>query len=127
MLVLVNNTFWETSSPQTVLEDFAGKIQERLKNTKVSPPGNLAVTIRYSDGCEIQLLPAIKTATGFRIADPLAEGKWSNVVRPKAFAQKLTDVNQACSGRVVPVIKLFKAAVQKVFPKDLKISGYHAE
>lgn len=126
VLVLVNNTSMEISSPQKVLENFAGQIQQRLPNTDVSV-GKLAVTIRYSDGCEIQLLPAIKTASGFRISDPLAEGKWSNVVRPKAFAQKLTDVNQACSGRVVPVIKLFKAAVQEVFPKDLKISGYHAE
>jgi hypothetical protein len=126
VLVLVNNTSLEKSSPQEVLSYIAGQIGQRLPNTNVSV-GNLAVTISYSDGCEIQLLPAIKTASGFRISDPLAEGKWSNVARPKAFAQKLTDVNQACSGRVVPVIKLFKAAVQEVFPKDLKISGYHAE
>ena len=85
------------------------------------------MTVRYSDGCEIQLLPAIKTATGYKIADSLSSEKWSNVVRPKAFAQKLTAVNKACSGKVVPVIKLFKAAVKEVLPQGSKLSGYHAE
>lgn len=125
-LVFINKSSLENSSPQEVLNYFVGLIRQRLPNTDVSV-GNLAVTVRYSDGCEVQLLPAIKTVTGFKIADPLSEGKWSNVVRPKAFAQKLTTVNQAISGKVVPVIKLFKAAVKEVFPKNLKLSGYHAE
>jgi len=126
-LVLINKTSLEKSSPQEILEYFARRIRERLphiskENVSV---GNMAVTVQYSDGCEVQILPAIRTSSGFRIADP--EGKWSNVVRPKAFAQKLTTVNQEISEKVVPVIKLFKAAVKSNFPKSLKLSGYHAE
>lgn len=125
-LVLVNKTSLQNKSPQETLDYFAQQIQKRLPHTDVSV-GRLAVTVRYSDGCEIQLLPAIKTATGYKIADSVLSTKWSNVVRPKAFAQKLTTVNKACSGKVVPVIKLFKAAVKDALPKNSKLSGYHAE
>lgn len=124
-LVLVNNTSLEKSSPQEVLDYFAQRIKQRLPDTDVSA-GKLAVTIRYSDGQEIQILPAIRTASGVKIASP-EEGKWSNVVRPESFARKLTTVNQGLSGKVVPTIKLFKAVVKDILPKDLKISGYHAE
>jgi hypothetical protein len=124
-LVLVNNTSLEKSSPQEVLDYFAKRIQQRLPNTDVSV-GKLAVTVRYSDGQEIQILPAIRTASGLRISNP-EEGKWSNVVRPDSFARKLTAVNKEFSGKVVPTIKLFKAVVKDILPKDLKISGYHAE
>lgn len=124
-LVLVNNTSLEKSSPQEVLDYFAQRIKQRLPNTDVSA-GKLAVTVRYSDGQEIQILPAIRTASGVKIANP-EEGKWSNVVRPESFARKLTAVNQGLSGKVVPTIKLFKAVVKDILPKDLKISGYHAE
>ncbi|MDJ0619765.1 MAG: CBASS oligonucleotide cyclase [Calothrix sp. MO_192.B10] len=124
-LVLVNNTSLATKSPQEVLKYFEERIQQRLPDTKVSA-GNLAVTVRYSDGQEIQLLPAIKTATGVKISNP-EEGKWSNVVRPDSFARKLTTVNKQFSGKLVPTIKLFKPVVKDILPKDLKISGYHAE
>lgn len=124
-LLLVNNTSLEKNSPQEVLDYFVQRIQQRLPNTDVSA-GRLAVTVRYSDGQEIQILPAIRTTNGLKIANP-EEGKWSDVVRPESFARKLTAVNQGLSGKVVPTIKLFKAVVKDILPKDLKISGYHAE
>jgi hypothetical protein len=124
-LVLVNNTSLEKKSPQEVLEFFAQRIKQRLPNTDVAV-GKLAVTVQYSDGQEIQLLPAIRTKTGFKISNP-DEDKWSNVVRPESFARKLTAVNQALSGRLMPTIKLFKSIIDKTIPKNLKISGYHAE
>ena len=90
--------------------------------------GDLAVTISYSDGTEIQLLPAIRTASGgVRIAEPGSTG-WSNVVRPEIFAEELSAVNQANHGRVTPAIKLAKAiADYHITRKDRKISGYHME
>jgi hypothetical protein len=124
-LVLVNNTSLENKSPQEVLDYFEQRIKQRLPNTNVCA-GKLAVTVRYSDGQEIQFLPAIRTASGVKITNP-ETGKWSNVVRPDSFARKLTAVNQGLSGKVVPTIKLFKAVVKDILPKDLKISGYHAE
>jgi hypothetical protein len=124
-LVLLNDTSLANKSPKEVLNYFEQKIRQRLPNSNVSA-GDLAITVKYSDKNEIQLLPAIKTASGFRIADP-ATGQWSNVVRPVAFARKLTSVNQDLGGKVVPAIKLFKALVKNVLPSDMKISSYHAE
>ena len=125
LLVKINGTSLQGKSPGEVLEYFAAQIRERLPGTKVEV-GVLAVTVTYSDGHTIQVLPAISTATGLRIA--AAEGKrWSNVIRPEAFAQKLTDVNRGCYGKVVPVIKLFKAIIDKEMPANAKLSGYHIE
>lgn len=83
------------------------------------------MTVRYSDGTEIQVLPALKTATGVRVALPDGSG-WSSVVRPQEFAKKLTSVNQAQGGRVVPVIKLFKG-LQTQLPATSQLTGYHIE
>ena len=90
--------------------------------------GNLAVTIKYYDGTEIQLLPAIRTSSGgVRIAEPGSTG-WSNVVRPEIFAEELSAVNQANHGRVTATIKLAKAIADcHITRQDRKISGYHME
>ena len=57
--------------------------------------GNLAVTVNYADGAEIQVLPAIRRSNGgIRIANPGGAG-WSNVVQPENFARKLVEVNNA--------------------------------
>jgi hypothetical protein len=109
---------------QEVLRRFAARIQRRLPNTQVTP-GQLAVTVRYSDGHELQVLPALRTGSGVRIPSPSGEG-WSNVIRPEAFARKLTEVNRNCGRRVVPTIKLFKGA-QESLPENARLSGYHVE
>ena len=89
--------------------------------------GKLAVTVRYSDGVEIQILPAIKTKSGIRIPDPKSNG-WSRVIRPEKFAEKLTKVNQENQGRVIPAIKLTKGLAARSIQREKdKISGYHLE
>lgn len=124
VLVNLKDTDLIKKNPRELLSYFATQIEKRLPNTKAKA-GNMAVTVTYKDGCEVQLLPAIKTATGYKI--PNADGSnWSNVVRPRKFAEKLTEVNNKIGGKVVPTIKLFKAAISNL-PKDAQISGYHAE
>ena len=90
--------------------------------------GDLAVTVNYFDGTEIQLLPAIRTASGgVRIPEPGSSG-WSNVVRPERFAKELSSVNRATDGRLTPTIKLAKAMADcHITRQDKKISGYHME
>jgi hypothetical protein len=109
---------------QEVLRRFSARIRRRLPNTDVTP-GRLAVTVRYSDGHELQILPALSTGSGVRIPSPSGDG-WSNVIRPEAFARKLTEVNRNCGRRVVPTIKLFKGA-QESLPENAHLSGYHIE
>lgn len=123
-LVCLNDTSLADKSPNDVIKTFAKIIQDRLPKTEVSV-GDLAVTVKFSDGHEVQLLPAVRTAQGFRIASP-GENKWSNVIAPDRFAKKLTQVNQKLSNKVVPVIKLAKSINEKL-PKQSRLSGYHLE
>ena len=125
LLVKVNDTSLEGKSPHEVLDYFAGRLRERLPDTEIIV-GKLAVTVKYADGSEIQILPAVSTATGIRISKPNSN-EWSNVIRPDSFAKKLTEVNKNCGGKVVPVIKLFKAVLEKKLPEDVRPNGYHAE
>ena len=113
------------STPESVLQEFARVLAKRLPYDVNVHGGRLAVTVTYPDGMHIQFLPAIRTTTGVRI--PAANSdQWSRVVRPEAFAQKLTERNEACLGRLVPLVKLAKATIAEL-PESYRPSGYHVE
>ncbi|OMD44053.1 CBASS oligonucleotide cyclase [Paenibacillus odorifer] len=124
MLVLINNHRLASATPDEVLKSFRNQVKKRLPNTEVKI-GALAVTVKFSSGHEIQLLPSIKTETGYKIARS-DENRWSNVIKPHKFAEKLTAVNQANGNKVVPVIKLMKK-VNSCLPSHKQLSGYHIE
>ena len=126
-LLIVNQSSLVNQTPEEAIEYVRDTIQNRLRQNTVSA-GNLAVTVGYSDGTEIQILPAIRTNTGgVRIAEP-GSTRWSNVARPDDFAKELAKVNTARDGRVVPVIKLAKAMANCFISRpSRKISGYHME
>ena len=112
--------------PWKVVAYVRDTIKRRLPKNPVRK-GNLAVTVSYADKTEIQILPTIRTTDGFRIAEP-GSTKWSNVVHPERFAERLIKVNNARGGRIVPVIKLAKAMADCfITQEDRKISGYHME
>ena len=126
VLLIVNESSLVNQPPTNVIEYVRDTIQRRLPNNEVSS-GMLAVTVKYSKGPEIQVLPAIRRKKGIRIAE-LGGAKWSNVARPDDFAAELAKVNTARDGRVVPVIKLAKAMTDCfITQEDRKISGYHME
>ena len=113
-------------SPDQAIRYVEASIRQRLPLTEVSA-GNLAVTVKFSDGSVIQVLPAIRTDSGIRIANP-RENRWSGVIHPERFAQKLTEVNQANQGAVIPAVKLTKVLANRIIQSDRdKISGYHIE
>ena len=126
-LLIVNQSSLVNQTPAMVIEYVRDTIQNRLRQNTVSA-GNLAVTVSYSDGTEIQILPAIRTnSDGVRIADP-GSTQWSKVARPDDFAEKLAKVNTARNGRVVPIIKLAKAMADCFITRPgRKMSGYHME
>ena len=126
VLLIVNESSLVNQPPTKVIEYVRDTIQRRLPNNEVSS-GMLAVTVKYSKGPEIQVLPAIRRKKGIRIAEP-GGAKWSNVARPDDFAAKLAKVNTARDGRVAPVIKLAKAMSDCfITQEDRKISGHHME
>lgn len=124
-LVFLRDEELESSSPREVLARFRDILADRLTDPVDIRQGEMAVTVTYPDDSELQLLPAIRTASGMRVA---ASGglEWSRVVRPDAFATRLTDANRATSQKLVPTIKLAKGAIAQL-PKDQKLSGYHVE
>lgn len=126
VLFLINDSSLVGRIPSEALREMVRRIRQRLPNTEVSA-GSMAVTIKFSDGIEIQALPAIRTSSGIRVASPNAN-EWSNVVHPDRFARKLTQVNQANANGVIPTIKLAKAMAAHAIRSDRdRISGYHME
>lgn len=87
--------------------------------------GQMAVTITYRDGMELQLLPAV--ARGDSVAVSSQDGDdWSHV-RPKEFAETLSRVNERQGRAVVPAIKLAKAIAAQALPEKPCPNGYHME
>ena len=120
-----SDSLLESSSAKEALDMFAEILGRELGYTVHIREGNLAVTVTFSDGMEIQILPAVRTPSGIRI--PSANGSgWSPVIRPHVFAEKLTQRNEACGGRLVPVIKLAKTVLAEL-PESIRPSGYHIE
>ena len=129
-LLIVDESSLRNQSPSNVIEYVRDVVQRQpffFISGTVST-GNLAVTVNYGDGTEIQLLPALRTSSGgVRISEPGSTG-WSNVVRPEVFAEELSAANQASGGRVTPTIMLAKAMADcHIRREDAKISGYHLE
>ena len=126
VLLMVNDSSLASRAPAQAISHVEEILNRRFRNNRVRS-GNLAVTIDYSDGMELQILPAIRTTNGVRIAEP-GSTNWSNIVQPDRFADELTEVNTARHGRVVPTIKLAKAIADCFVRKPCrKITGYHME
>ena len=127
VLLIVNQSSLVNQSPAKVVQQVRKAIKGRLPDNPVRA-GNLAVTVEYASGIEIQVLPAIRTNSGgVRIAEP-GSTSWSNVVHPENSARRLAEVNDANNGRVVQVIKLAKAMANcHISRPSRKFSGYHLE
>lgn len=125
LLALVHNSSLSDCSPSEVKSYIYEQLSSRLKSVQSIEKGNLAITIRYKDGMEVQLIPALEKYSGYRIPDKNGE-QWSPVIRPDKFACKLTSLNQSLSGNVVRVIKLVKG-INDQSSTDVQISGYHVE
>lgn len=124
-LCFLNPSKFSTESPQQLLQELENFLSDVLRNQADVERGALSIKITYEDGPELQILPALRTATGVRL--PASEGEgWSQVVHPDRFANTLTDVNQRLNGNVVPVIKLIKVAINNL-NLDPKMKGYHIE
>ena len=113
-------------SPDEVKGNFATTLKQALPQGDVEEirQGRMAVTVKYLDGTEIQLLPAI------RVGDELAVSSWDSKswmsIRPGNFARSLTTRNQSHGGAVIPAIKVAKAIFANKLGDDGP-SGYHVE
>lgn len=113
-------------SSDKVLDLFYHEIFKKLPREDVTSitKGNMAVTISYSDGNEVQLLPAVQCDK--LICIPNAEGTGWNKTDPHIFQKTLTKHNKDLSGTLVPTIKLVKSLISDL-PEQQRISGHHIE
>jgi hypothetical protein len=124
-LVTLNNSELSSLSPKDVLNYLKSKLDGKLKNLDNINVGELAVTLNFSNNVKIQILPAIKQGDGFKIPKT-TKNEWSNLIKPKKFAEKLTQVNKNLNGSVIPVIKIVKGINSRIL-KDHPLKSYHIE
>ena len=123
-LVLLNNSELANKSPSEVKNSFFDRLRQRFPQTEITK-GDLAITLKFKDGHIVQLLPAIKDRTGYKIQSPTSSNEWSRI-NPRSFVLSLRAVNRNMSGKLIPVIKLAKSIISAL-PEKRQISGYHAE
>lgn len=87
-LAILNNSELANYTPDKVKEYFLNCLKERLPNTEIKV-GKLAITLRFTSGVEIQVLPALRDATGIRIASSRRDNEWSHLIHPDKFAKAL--------------------------------------
>lgn len=87
--------------------------------------GVMAITLRYMEGAEVQLLPAVRSGDARLLVAGGGGARWRDV-GPQDFAGTLREVDRRCGHKLVPVIKLTKAALASIHP-DRRPSGHHVE
>ena len=125
-LVVLRRSETQGLSPQGVLKDMQAQLAEALSYSDVKSIdcGTLAVTVRFKNGTELQLLPAVRSGTSVTI--PNASGMGWTPTNPSTFRNTLTRENNRLNRALVPTVKLVKSLVGDL-PKQQQISGYHAE
>ena len=91
--------------PSAVLQEMERRLRRRLPSTEITA-GKMAVSVRFHDGSEIQVLPAFRAGTGYRIPNPDGEG-WATT-RPQLFARILAERSREIGGGLRRSIKLAK-------------------
>lgn len=113
--------FPNKDDPQALLKEMEARLRRRLPFTDITA-GKMAVTVRFSDGSEIQVLPALREGRGYRIPDPHGEG-WT-VTRPRDFMRLLTERSHQIGGGLRRCIKLAKLICAN---QGVDIRSYHLE
>jgi len=122
-LVILNKSELKNATPEEIKDYFLDRLSARLPKETLIEKGTLAVTVKYSD-IDVQLLPAIRYRDGFRIADP--SGKNWSFIKPKEFAEQLTNISQKTSGNLIPTIKLAKSIIASQ-AENRRLISYHTE
>jgi len=123
-LLVISGSKLELQAPEKVLHRIVAILRAHIGNEAGIDHGRMAVTVTYSDGMKIQLLPAIRTESGLRI--PASRpGQWSEI-DPDQFRNALVKRNSDCGGKLIPTIKLAKAIIGN-FPDNYRLTGYHVE
>jgi hypothetical protein len=121
MLLVVKE---QTDKPRPLLDQLSTHLAGALAGRAKITTGRMAVTLTYSDGDEIQLVPAIREKNKLHVPR-WSKNEWSPI-DPEKFRLGLTKRNADCGMKVVPTIKLAKA-INATLPEKQQLSGYHIE
>lgn len=105
ILVSLDNPSDLPSSSNELIALLAQRLRQRFPRSSISE-GRMAVTLAFSDGIEVQVLPAFRHGDTYKIPDANSSG-WTTS-NPTAYSRKLSGINAKCNGQVVPAIKLLK-------------------
>lgn len=120
-LVVLNDSELSRRPPDEVVDFFLSKLKDRTR-LSVEKDG-FAIGILFGS-LKVELIPVIQRGDDYLLPDQTSK-TWS-MVRPRAFTSALTEANQACNGKVVPVVKLAKL-LMSALPESRRLSGYHTE
>lgn len=124
-LVLINGSGLESKTPHDILSKIASILNVKLDGVVSLQQGRMAITLQFTDGMTIQILPAIRTDQGTLKVPSSRTAGWSHI-DPAKFREALSKTNKDCAGRLVPTIKLAKAIIGEL-PESQRLSGYHVE
>jgi len=124
-LAILNKSELFNLPPDEVKEYFYERLKERLPGSDITV-GKLAITIKFSSGFEVQIVPAVKNDKGVQIPSIMNSNEWSKTINPERFINDLREANSKNSGKLVPVIKLAKSIISS-FPEQRQMKGYHVE
>ncbi|MDZ4779878.1 MAG: nucleotidyltransferase [Planctomycetia bacterium] len=124
-LVVLDSAKYVDKSSTQVLSSMLRQLKKELSSSLYTSirKGEMAITIELRTGGEIQLVPALKEGHQIRVPD---RGAGWVTTDPKAFQERLTELNAKLGGTLVPAIKLMKSIVGE-FPDQKRIGGYHVE
>jgi len=112
------------ADPRAVLQHTVDALRKKLDpNVQVSA-GRVAITVRFPDGPEIQLIPSRRDGDVLHVP-AWEQNNWSPI-NPRQFMDGLTKRNRETGGKLIPTIKLVKA-VNATLPENARLSGYHIE
>src|SRR5690606_21638682 len=100
-LLILNETELAEKTPKGALNRLYAILEERLRGNATVAKGELAITLSYKDGMEIQCLPALRTSGGLKIQSARSSSEWS-AISPENFTEALTTVNKSTGNKLVP-------------------------
>ncbi len=126
LLAIIESATALSGSPKEFLATFTKELHAQLSNADIESvtPGTLAATVKYRDGTEVQVLPAVRKGTQLMVG--AKDGQTWTQTAPKAFRDVLTKANEKTNGQVVRVVKLFKVINERL-PAQKQLTGYHIE
>lgn len=124
-MLIINGSSLEELKPSAVLDQVSRHLIDGLSKEIEVKKGSVAITVKYPDGMEIQLVPSLRVGENTMKVPAWSNNDWSTI-NPNQFREGLTKRNAECNQKVIPTLKIVKA-INAGLPEGARLSGYHIE